>query len=143
MGSFDDLKKENIELESVSNEAVNLNLDKIAKGYAEKVRKLVAEEKENKENIHLQDVEPKDLTHADLIMFDRLLKGNLVSEEDEEYKKYRQDISHYFDFQQKSKGDKFDVRRDSRANFAAMLKNKIIEKETKARIEEIKKRKLE
>ena len=98
---------------------------------------------ENQENIHLQDIEPKDLTYDDLIIFDKLLKGNLTNEDDEEYKKYREDVSRYFDFQQKSNGNNFDIRRDSRANFAAMIRNKIIEIETKARIEEIRKRKAE
>ena len=143
MGSFDDLKKENISQEIIANEAVNVNLDEIAKEYAEKIRGIVAKEKENQENIHLQDVEPKDLTYDDLIIFDKLLKGNLTNEDDKEYKKYRDNISRYFDFQQKSNGNDFDIRRDSRANFAAMIRNKIIEIETKARIDEIRKRKAE
>ena len=143
MGSFDDLKKENINQEIIANNAINVDLDKIAKEYAEKIRGIVAKEKENQENVHLQDIEPKDLTYDDLIIFDKLLKGNLINEDDKEYKKYRDDISRYFDFQQKSKGDSFDIRRDSRANFAAMIRNKIIEIETKARIEEIRKRKTE
>ncbi len=143
MGSFDDLKKENINQEIIANNAINVDLDKIAKEYAEKIRGIVAKEKENQENVHLQDIKPKDLTYDDLIIFDKLLKGNLINEDDKEYKKYRDDISRYFDFQQKSKGDSFDIRRDSRANFAAMIRNKIIEIETKARIEEIRKRKTE
>lgn len=135
------MKKENIGSEFVSNKTINLNLDEIAKRYAEKIREIVAEKKENKENVHFQDVEPKDLTYVDLMMFDKLLKGNLANEDDEEYKNYRQDIGRYFYFQQKSKGIDFDIRKNSRANFAAMISNKIIENETKARIEEIKKRK--
>ena len=117
--------KENVENfeEPRPGEKYSFDAEQLAKEYAENVRKKIAEEKENQSDIHLSKINPDELTYQDLMIYDKFTKGNL---NEEDLVPYCEDLRKHFDSQKEKLGDKFDYLSDSRANFLAMLRNKII-----------------
>lgn len=154
-------------LEPSRNET-DIDLDSVAKEYAEKLRLEIFELKEKQADPHLKNINPDELTYEDLMIYDKAKKFNL---KDYEYKSYEEGLKQYFkeqvnlerkkqadDLRAKFKNneiteDKFnaefkkllqeeDERRkkerkdyisvsqsDSRSNFAAMIKSKLIAEE--------------
>ncbi len=153
--------------EPIKNKA-EIDLDDIAKEYAEKLRSEIFELKEKQADPHLENINPDELTYEDLVIYDKAKKYNL---KEHEYKSYEKGLRQYFkeqvnlerkkqadDLRAKFKNneiteDKFnaefkkflqeeDERRmkegkdyisvsqsDSRSNFAAMIKSKLIAEE--------------
>lgn len=78
----------------------NENMDKITENYDEILREDLWELKNKKIDIHFEDINPDDLTHEDLNIFDKLQKNNLT---EEEFNLYRENLKNYFRFQQQMK----------------------------------------
>jgi hypothetical protein len=107
----------------------------IAKQYAENLRERLRTQKEQSSDIHLEDINVDKITYQELMMYDKLLKGNLSEKEIDDYRK---NVLHkYFDEQEREMGSRFDVRKDSRSNFSSMLLNKIISESLNKRKEKV------
>ena len=119
---------ENLEINSLKeylSESVdkNVNLDELAENYAEKVRQSIVGLKNKEDDPHLEYINPNELNHDDLIIFDKLQKG-ILSERD--LNDYRKRADSYFELQVKNKGKDFDLYKDSHSNLLAMVTNKLI-----------------
>lgn len=101
----------------------NIDLDELAENYAEKVRQSIIELKDKEDDPHLRCINPSELNHDDLIIFDKLQKG-ILSEY--ELNDYRKKMDSYFESQMKNKGKDFDLYKDSRSNLLAMVSNRLI-----------------
>ena len=109
------------------------NLDKVAAEFAEKIRVSLAAkkkeltesgEKESQEAMHLNKVNPEDLTHEDLMIYHKFANGVL---REDELKSYRERLRNYFNeikTAKKRKGEEFnpvDIMNNSRSNLMAMI----------------------
>lgn len=115
------------------------NLDEIAGKYAHELRNELAALKkreeefdrdfpenlsENESENHLKKINIGDLTHEDLIIFDKFKKNTLT---DSEFKDYQNRINEYINLQRGIKKESFKPFADSRENFAAFILNKMID----------------
>jgi hypothetical protein len=104
----------------------NISPEEIAKQYAEGIRTKLLEIKSNKIDAHFKDINPEELTFEDLMIYDKVSKGNLYDHE-KEFKEYVGKLNEYFLDQKKLKGNNIDQSDDSRMNFLAFLRNKSLE----------------
>lgn len=126
---------QNIEkqVENIPKSETRIDVDKIAKNYAESVRETLREQKMKKADNHFENIDLDDLTDEDLIIFDKLQKGNLT---EEEFNDYRKSLNPYFRQERQLKGDKYNSLKDSRSNFSAMIANKIMSKKVEEMLKE-------
>lgn len=117
---------ENLEQTQFSEFEKQPNLDEIARNYAETIRDYLQTKKEKEADIHFKDINPKELTFDDLMIFDKYQKNTLTKME---FKSYRERLQDYFNGQKKLKGKDFDYFKDSRSNFFALIQSQIIAKE--------------
>ncbi len=97
----------------------------------DELREELKEQKEKCADSHFVKINPNELTCEDLIIYDKFKKNDLS---DLEFKTYRECLQEYFDEQKKQKNEKkkeFNIFKDSRSNFSAMILNKIIDKNYK------------
>jgi len=118
----------------------NVDLDDLAKNYAEKVRQSIIDIKNKEDDPHLDYINPSELNHDDLIIFDKFQKGILT---ELELKDYRNRMDSYFELQRKNKEKDFILHKDGRSNFLAMISNKLISQIFEKRLHEIKLKKRE
>lgn len=99
----------------------NINLDELAENYAEKVRQSFIEFKAKENDPHLKNINPSELNHGDLILFDKLQKGTLS---EYEFNVYRKSMEPYFKSQKEraeNEGKNSNISKDSRSTFLAMV----------------------
>ncbi len=113
-------------LEPKREESVNIDLDEVARKYAEELRIEIKELKDCELDLHFKNINPEELTYDDLMIFDRAKKYNLT---EQDLKEYSERLKEYFKEQKKTKGDQFDVIRDTRSNFIAMVRNMLLSEE--------------
>lgn len=101
----------------------NIDLDELAKNYAEKIRQSIVRLKTEESDPHLKNINPSELNHSDLIIFDKLQKGTLS---EYELNNHRKSMDSYFKSQVENKGKNFDIYTDSRSNLLAMVSNRLI-----------------
>lgn len=100
-----------------------IDIDEIAKKYAENIRVYLKELKDRGENIHFENINPSELTYDDLIVADKLRKGELTNKEFEEYKKSLQ--PHYDKLRAEKSATDYH-HNDSRCNFEAWVNNEML-----------------
>lgn len=120
------LNKNMENLEPKREESVNIDLDEVARKYAEELRIEIKELKDCELDLHFKNINPEELTYDDLMIFDRAKKYNLT---EQDLKEYSERLKEYFKEQKKTKGDQFDVIRDTRSNFIAMVRNMLLSEE--------------
>ncbi len=117
---------EKVQIEPEYGRETEIDLDEIAKKYAEEVRNSLIEQKEKKTDIHLSKINPEELTYDDLIIYDKFAKGAL---EESELKEYRDRMHEYFEKRKEEENKKgadfnfLNIANDSRSNFEAMIWN--------------------
>jgi len=127
---------ENLEKNPELKSNVEIELDDIAKEYAEKVRDSLKDQQEKGADtdlfgksgaaeLHMNKIDFNDLTYDDLMIFDKFNKGDLSKED---FDSYGQRLKEYFDKQKEEKGEDFSFFEDSRSNFQAMIRNGLIER---------------
>ena len=99
-----------------------VDIDEIAKEYAEKVRDYLRQLKDKKADVHFNDINIDELTHDDLIIADKFRKGILSNIEFQEYCK---GLKPYFDLKIKEEKN-FKIFKDSRANLEGWIGNKLM-----------------
>ena len=104
----------------------DINFDEVAKKYAEDLRVEIRELKDRELDLHFKNINPEELTYDDLIIFDRAKKYNLT---EKDLKDYSEKLRDYFKEQRKIKGDQFDMIKDTRSNFVAMIRNMLLSEE--------------
>ncbi len=78
---------------------IEIDLDEIAKEYAEKLRGEIEEMKKDNADPHLKYVNPRELTYDDLIIFDKAKKNELTAPE---FMDYSERLKQYFKEQKHS-----------------------------------------
>ncbi|MBI5306360.1 hypothetical protein HZB04_02140 [Candidatus Wolfebacteria bacterium] len=128
------LKNENErQVENIFESGDEVNVDEIAENYAKNLREILREQKTNKTDPHLENIDPDELTNNALIIFDKFRKNALM---DKEFSEYRRNLGNYFRLQRQLKKDKFNTLKDSRSNFSAMIANKIMAKRAEEMLRE-------
>jgi len=103
-----------------------IDLDEVAKKYAEELRAEIQELKNRELDLHFKNINPEELTYNDLMVFDKAKKYNLT---EQDLREYSERLKEYFREQKKIKGDQFDMIKDTRSNFIAMVRNMLTAEE--------------
>ncbi len=90
-------------LESIEKSDIELNLDKVAKDYAEKLRSEISELKEKEADPHFKNIDPGELTFDDLMIYDKAKKWQLS---EHEFLNYSEGLRQYFKEQRESEKKK-------------------------------------
>lgn len=120
----------------------NINLDELAENYAEKVRQSFIEFKAKENDPHLKNINPSELNHGDLILFDKLQKGTLS---EYELNDYRKSMEPYFKLQveqAEKEGKNSNIGKDSRSVFSAMVGGRLLSQLAEKKFIETEKEKL-
>ena len=125
---------ENFEPFKKEEQSFEIDSDKIAKEYAEKVRERLRDLKNKNADIHFESINPDELTYDDLMIADKFQKGNLSKKE---FNEYRERLQSYIDLAKRDNGENFNLLKDSRVNLSAWILNKMIISEFKEKHPEI------
>ncbi len=125
---------ENFEPFKKEEQSFEIDSDKIAKEYAEKVRECLRDLKNKNADIHFESIDPDELTYDDLMIADKFQKGNLSKKE---FNEYRERLQSYIDLAKRDNGENFNLLKDSRVNLSAWILNKMIISEFKEKHPEI------
>lgn len=122
---------ENIESQrGEKNIGVDLDLDEVARKYAEGLRMEIKELKDRELDLHLKNINPEELTYDDLMIFDKAKKYKLA---EQDFREYSERLKEYFKEQKERREGHFDVIKDTRSNFSAMIRNMLIAEENALR----------
>lgn len=105
---------------------ISVDLDEVARKYAEELRMEIKELKDHELDLHLKNINPEELTYDDLMIFDKAKKYKLA---EQDFREYSERLKEYFKEQKKTKEEHFDVIKDTRSNFSAMIRNMLIAEE--------------
>ena len=125
---------ENFEPFKKEEQSFEIDSDKIAKEYAEKVRERLRDLKNKNADIHFESINPDELTYDDLMIADKFQKGNLSKKE---FNEYRERLQSYIDLTKRDNGENLNLLEDSRVNLSAWILNKMIIFEFKEKHPEI------
>lgn len=122
------LKNNNMENLEPQREEKNIgvDLDEVARKYAEGLRMEIKELKDRELDLHLKNINPEELTYDDLMIFDKAKKYKLT---ERDFREYSERLREYFKEQKKIREGHFDVIKDTRSNFSAMIRNMMIAEE--------------
>lgn len=72
---------------------INIDLDEVARKYAEELRMEIKELKDRELDIHLKNINPEELTYDDLMIFDKAKKYKLT---ERDFREYSERLREYF-----------------------------------------------
>lgn len=105
---------------------INVDLDEVVRKYAEELRMEIKELKDRELDLHLKNINPEELTYDDLMIFDKAKKYKLT---EQDFREYSERLREYFKEQKERREGHFDVIKDTRSNFSAMIRNMLIAEE--------------